>query len=151
MRSTKLAISADGRPWKSWRASVSSSTRSSSIATRSACVAVAKNGSRPACSASSRSRRSQNSGGGVHAQLLVAAGERVLQPRAQRVGGPPHLHEHEHALGGDAARHEAGEAAHDRLRLAGARAAEQQHRPLGVVDDLALGRGQLGELEGHRS
>src|SRR3954471_11520340 len=61
MRATKLAISGAGLPRISWRRSVRSSIRSSSRATRSAGVTVAKNGSSPASIASSCSMRAQKS------------------------------------------------------------------------------------------
>ena len=57
MRAMTDASRVAGLPWKSWTWSVSSSTRSSSIASRSAGATGTTKGSSPASSASSRSRR----------------------------------------------------------------------------------------------
>ena len=71
-----------GPPRRSWRRSVSSSTRSSSSARRSAGVAGTANGSMPASSASSRSRRAHRPGIGSDRQLLERpVAQRVLDPR----------------------------------------------------------------------
>jgi hypothetical protein len=87
MRAMTDASRVAGLPWKSWTWSVSSSTRSRSMASRSAGATGTTKGSRPASSASSRSRRAPKPCTGVDGELLEAALELVLDAGAQRVGG----------------------------------------------------------------
>ena len=103
MRRMKLANSASGRPRKSWRASSSSSARSSSIARRSAALTTSTNGSMPSGRRLGREDWRGERRRGVDGELLVRAGERVLDADADR-GGRAGGAQHEGAMGRDAAR-----------------------------------------------
>ena len=111
MRATKLASSGAGLPRISWWRSDRSSIRSSSSASRSAGVTGERNGSTPASSASSRSRRRQKAWNVVDVQLLVGRLEQRLEALAHLGGGGRREGQRQDPLGGPSLLHEPGEAA----------------------------------------
>ena len=78
--------------------------------------------------------------GGMYLKLLVSAAQRVLQAGAQLVGGGRRLGEHEHGFGSHALLDQPGETGHERMRLAGSRASQDQQRPRRMRDRGALRR-----------
>ena len=150
MRATTAASSAAGLPRKSWTRSVSSSTRSSSIASRSAGATGTTKGSSPASSASSRSSRAPKPWTVWTQSSSNAALELVLDAGAQRVGGRLGRGQREDLLGRQAAR--GGEprvAGQERAGLAGPGGADDDERTAAMCGHLALRGGEAVERIGH--
>ena len=135
MREMTPASIAAGSPLKSWLRITRSSTRVSSIASRSAGVAGATNGSRPASSASSRNSRAQKPGTVETCSSSNARSPRRSSIRARRSSAAPGVSVTARiASAGDAFGDQPGEALDEQRRLAGAGAAEHEQRPAAVTD-----------------
>ena len=74
-----------------------------------------------------------------HEQLLIAAGERHLEPRPQRSRPRRRRHEHDETLRRDPARHQPLKARGDDVRLSRTRDAVDDKPRAGVADGLSLG------------
>ena len=117
IRAMTAPSSVAGLPRKSWRRSGSSSTRSSSIARRSAGETVTTNGSMPGLERLVAQQPRADAVDRVDRQLLERpVAERVLDAGAQRVGGGRGAREQQDLLGRGPARHEPGEAVDQQLR-----------------------------------